>query len=729
VSDPEFGARLKRHARSYNRRVARAIGPRHRARSPAPRQGPGARTAGEGAGTNEMLIELSGPIVGYRAWRVSGADLVALNGYRWPAGDTQAECRATAVPAHHAPQGDCHCGFYALHRLPVLPSDDHVLGAVLMWGRLEVHWDGVRASHVRPLALAQPASGLTRRVTHVARRYGVPIVPTHHLEAFAAEHGSLVPLAARPTSPKMLLEQVARAIRARDWDIGCCSPVDPDGALVPLLAELVARFPPPPEPRDATRWMQHLLIRAVHKRYQPLTDVGVVLARPRSLPWARVAPLGELARVTALVTVPAGTGDSRSWREHVNLVESALNHLLRSAAAIRDRELAEVATEAHVLVKPADRATRRIVLAAGMRPRTTVISEIAYAHRSGTASRLARRLAHEAVADVWDAPTGDDASESLAVRRCQQDGAQLILDELDDATVIGLLEHPVGSRFVETALERLGDKATAPALALLSRRAAPLATEACARASGPRAIPHLRRHLSDHRNAWHFSTSKYLRDLLGQELYTEVAEAALRIEPDPAHQVELCALLPVQSSTRRAADILHAAMTRRTARDGAQRAWNCASGHPEIVIGLPPELVVRGLMRDDMLDTTATLLIRQRPKTVTMEALLKYWRSGRMRTIDLYDLLVAGDVRLEPQRRASLHRVGLARSSPQVARRIAAVLVASAPDAEIRHICEKVATDEGMSKYLTLIGASLLTLRRPGGAENIRRLLRFPAAS
>jgi hypothetical protein len=102
---------------------------------------------------------------------------------------------AVQTTAHPSPASECWCGIYALkqlegieHRelLPQLyqPGPDrgvHVIGVVLLWGRVIQHEHGYRAEYARPLRLLTgPPDGrcgdIDRLLAAASRRYAIPLV-------------------------------------------------------------------------------------------------------------------------------------------------------------------------------------------------------------------------------------------------------------------------------------------------------------------------------------------------------------------------------------------------------------------------------------------------------------------------------------------------------------------------------------------------------------------------
>jgi hypothetical protein len=68
-------------------------------------------------------------------------------------------------------------------------------GAVLCWGRIVIHPEGMRAQHARPLALCRPESpGVQLRtaalLAEVTREYAIPLLELRDLVAYASEFGA-----------------------------------------------------------------------------------------------------------------------------------------------------------------------------------------------------------------------------------------------------------------------------------------------------------------------------------------------------------------------------------------------------------------------------------------------------------------------------------------------------------------------------------------------------------
>lgn len=144
-------------------------------------------------------------VVGFRQWRLDGDGLRSLHRPDpWLSATLTARCPLGGHPATPAPSHECTCGIHAWYeRTPRLASagtPDLVCGAVVLWGRMELHEAGMRAQYARIVALALPLSrGAKRRaLVRAARRLAVPVVPYATVEALAAHEGAPVPDALKP---------------------------------------------------------------------------------------------------------------------------------------------------------------------------------------------------------------------------------------------------------------------------------------------------------------------------------------------------------------------------------------------------------------------------------------------------------------------------------------------------------------------------------------------------
>jgi len=143
-------------------------------------------------------------VIGFRQWRLRGAELWSLRADdRWQRGVQTARC-GDGGHSGLAPANGCTCGFYAWYEPPPrgasAATPDLVAGAVALWGQIELHAHGMRAQYAMVVALALPFSwgGKRRRVLAVAEALEVPAVPARKLKTAALQHGDLIPRRMRP---------------------------------------------------------------------------------------------------------------------------------------------------------------------------------------------------------------------------------------------------------------------------------------------------------------------------------------------------------------------------------------------------------------------------------------------------------------------------------------------------------------------------------------------------
>jgi hypothetical protein len=138
--------------------------------------------------------------VGYRAWRLHGANLRPLVvSSPWQPGLNSADCDKEE---HQAPQHSCVCGLYAFHSLDQAQlAGGQIIGIVEAYGRIEVHHDGFRAQYMEPKALYCPVERLHKDARRAAERYQVPLVDSlMELREFELE-GEIIPKEIRPAPP------------------------------------------------------------------------------------------------------------------------------------------------------------------------------------------------------------------------------------------------------------------------------------------------------------------------------------------------------------------------------------------------------------------------------------------------------------------------------------------------------------------------------------------------
>lgn len=149
--------------------------------------------------------DLADPVVGFRQWRLTEGGLRSLySGVRWHSREFRASCALGDRDCHSSPAKTCSCGIYAYYdpcpRTASAGTRDFIGGAVVLWGRIELHATGMRAQYARVVALELPFSRGRKRVEvgQVAERLNVQVVPHRKLEAAALGHGLSLDPAMRP---------------------------------------------------------------------------------------------------------------------------------------------------------------------------------------------------------------------------------------------------------------------------------------------------------------------------------------------------------------------------------------------------------------------------------------------------------------------------------------------------------------------------------------------------
>jgi hypothetical protein len=151
-----------------------------------------------------LAPDLVEPVIGFRQWCIDHEALRSVYVRSpWPTAELAAECAAGRHDPDSVPAADCSCGIYAYYRpCPRTASvaSDYINGVVVLWGRLELHVGGIRASHARVVALEAPLFGgrKRRRVDELAERLGVAVVTHRGLWSAALEQGLPVPADMRP---------------------------------------------------------------------------------------------------------------------------------------------------------------------------------------------------------------------------------------------------------------------------------------------------------------------------------------------------------------------------------------------------------------------------------------------------------------------------------------------------------------------------------------------------
>jgi hypothetical protein len=147
------------------------------------------------------LIE---PVIGFRLWSVRGDRLYSpFRGDLWEDVELHARCELEVHDGADVPADHCECGIYAFYDQPPRSSAATralVIGAVVLWGQLQLYGVGMRASHARLIGLVLPTTNgpKRRRLVAAAAYLEVPVVPFRQLKRVAARCGAPAPAGLRP---------------------------------------------------------------------------------------------------------------------------------------------------------------------------------------------------------------------------------------------------------------------------------------------------------------------------------------------------------------------------------------------------------------------------------------------------------------------------------------------------------------------------------------------------
>lgn len=145
------------------------------------------------------------PVLGFRAWRTGARGMLhsVMPFHCWHPGVNMASCARFSLRPHPAPDVKCACGFHAFHDLAALresftPGAMLTVGAVAVWGDMEVHATGVRAQYAQILVLFSARAN--PRVREAAEKYGVLAVDSlQELEVEGRRHAEPLPEEMRPS--------------------------------------------------------------------------------------------------------------------------------------------------------------------------------------------------------------------------------------------------------------------------------------------------------------------------------------------------------------------------------------------------------------------------------------------------------------------------------------------------------------------------------------------------
>jgi hypothetical protein len=133
--------------------------------------------------------DLTQKVIGYRQWTVDDEGFLTSIGVTgaWGRGTNVARCQPQSMwlsalekprkSCDDSPGPACSCGIYAYHQMhsdwltePPWSGTAHLMvGAIVAWGRMEVHKDGFRAQYAEPVALAYHPSFPLSRVERVGQ--------------------------------------------------------------------------------------------------------------------------------------------------------------------------------------------------------------------------------------------------------------------------------------------------------------------------------------------------------------------------------------------------------------------------------------------------------------------------------------------------------------------------------------------------------------------------------
>lgn len=174
---------------------------------------------------NHSIAELKGAIIGFRRWTIKNGMLCSPHrpGHKWQKGINTAQCSESMHPQKKVvsaggfladalnsvlgghtlmmhtktenaeiPHKDCTCGLYAYRGYEHLFGNNskEIIGAVLMWGRIEVHESGFRSEKALPVLLVDnPNNKAQPKLSEIAIAYQMQIIKPENLAAKAKQIG------------------------------------------------------------------------------------------------------------------------------------------------------------------------------------------------------------------------------------------------------------------------------------------------------------------------------------------------------------------------------------------------------------------------------------------------------------------------------------------------------------------------------------------------------------
>ena len=140
-------------------------------------------------------------VLGYRVWKTGSTCLYPLTDQpdSWEPGENQAQCSRWT---HSAPTQECHCGFYAFHKLRSAIHKSRfqsgvIVGAVAAAGKIQCHYSGYRAEKIQVIALLN--NERNSKCLEISKSYRVPLFETKkELRAYANSVSAPAPDAIKP---------------------------------------------------------------------------------------------------------------------------------------------------------------------------------------------------------------------------------------------------------------------------------------------------------------------------------------------------------------------------------------------------------------------------------------------------------------------------------------------------------------------------------------------------
>lgn len=167
--------------------------------------------------TPEDTPLLQGKVLGYRAWSLNGYRLGSMNQHidaAWTLGVNEAKCQMDKLSwaftenaaCAHAPGKQCHCGFNAWHDVINVGAtrEAPVVGAILGWGKIEVHARGFRSQFAQPVAISwnpRQAWEDVEKIKAFASEIDIPCVRFDQLADEASKFGKPIHESLRPAQP------------------------------------------------------------------------------------------------------------------------------------------------------------------------------------------------------------------------------------------------------------------------------------------------------------------------------------------------------------------------------------------------------------------------------------------------------------------------------------------------------------------------------------------------